>query len=112
MLIKTSVGASGLLHLDAYTYDAREFAALERTLVSAHIGTDYLTLEQDESGREGRRYTVASAQIPDLENVLRGGFDAHGQFVPRPEPGKIYACRQLVRSLTTPLIFRGPQKYR
>ena len=98
MLIKTSIEMSVALYLDAYTYDEREFAALERTLRSASIGAEYLTLERDEHGREGRRYTATSSQIPDLQKILEGEFDARGQFAPWLASGKTYACRQLVRS--------------
>ncbi len=98
MLIKTAIEVSAILHLDAYTYDEREFTALERTLASAGIGIEFLLLTKDESERDGRRYRVTSSQIPELQSVLGGNFDALGQFTPVLGAGKAYACRQIVRS--------------
>lgn len=96
MLIQTSIEHSEL-RLDAYTFDAKEFDALRRTLISASAGTEYQSIEEDDSGREGRRYIVLSGQIPKLQIVLGGSFDPQGKFAATAGSGTTYACHQIVR---------------
>ncbi len=98
MWIAPSRTASGVLHLEAYTFRADEWIALEQTLTSVRIGIRFSPLGTDDFGREGRRYYVETEdRILALASILDGEFGPDGAFLPRRGTGATYACREVRR---------------
>src|SRR5438445_8538367 len=99
MLIRTIRPVLEMLSVEGYTFDEREWTALEDTLSRAGASTRFSPLERDSFGREGRRYNVVGIRIIEaLEALLRGRFDSAGRFEPEPGAAKQYACREDTRS--------------
>lgn len=99
MFIRTTRPGPEVLHVDAYTFSEGEWAALRDTMDRSGARTEFLSLDRDEVGREGRRYYVEGlTQIEALQSLLRGRFDSTGRFEPEPGASKRYACREVTRT--------------
>ena len=99
MLIKTKMDTHNVLYIIAYTFSSREWMALDEILGRAGISSKYSPLEQDESGRDGRRYYAETPQqIDSLAGLLQGHFNSQGRFEPARGTGRRYACREVRHS--------------
>jgi hypothetical protein len=94
MLIDSGFLSSGDLELKAYTFDIKEFTALESTLSQAGIGPLYRHLPNDRSNREARAYLVPRSEISNLEALLHGSFKSSG-FLPSVDGGQSYRCKEV-----------------
>ena len=99
MLIETRMRAPNALDIVAYTFNEREWMALEEILDRSGISSEYSALGRDEFGRDGRRYYAETAQqIGSLARLLQGRFDSEGRFEPARGTGRRYACREVQHS--------------
>jgi hypothetical protein len=81
MLITTKMERPDLLTIDCYTFNAREWTALENTLSQADVSLDFSSLGGDTVGRDGRRYHAEGlGRIGALATLLRGSFRQDGRF--------------------------------
>ena len=95
MLIQSRFIERGDLEMKAYTFDLREFSALENTLARAGIAPTYRRIPNDRANREGRAYTIRATELPQLEALLEGRFQPNGLFLSSPGTGTNYRCKEV-----------------